>query len=111
MTAAGEELQGLISTPINDIGQALEALNRLRDEPAGRIRLNVLSDGAKLLLGAGSGSFYRALPDIEIDLTVTNKMVDIIGDDCPAPLAGYRLGSGGHCAVLPILESRNIRMI
>lgn len=89
LTAAGEELQGLINTPVNDISQALEALNRLRDEPAGRIRLNVLSDGAKLLLGPVLPVFIERYPDVEIDLTVTNKMVDIIGDGHDA---GIRFG-------------------
>ncbi|MDQ0122102.1 DNA-binding transcriptional LysR family regulator [Pseudomonas lini] len=89
LTAAGEELQGLISSPVNDIGQALETLNRLRDEPAGRIRLNVLSDGAKLLLGPVLPVFIDRYPDIEVDITVTNKMVDIIGDGHDA---GIRFG-------------------
>lgn len=89
LTAAGEELQGLISAPVNDIGQALEALNRLRDEPAGRIRLNVLSDGAELLLGPVLPVFVKRYPKIEIDLTVTNKMIDVIGDGHDA---GIRYG-------------------
>ncbi|MGV8918828.1 MAG: LysR family transcriptional regulator [Pseudomonas sp.] len=89
LTAAGEELQGLISNPVNDIGQALEKLNRLRDEPAGRIRLNVLSDGAELLLGPVLPVFVDRYPGIEIDLTVTNKMIDVIGDGNDA---GIRFG-------------------
>jgi DNA-binding transcriptional LysR family regulator len=89
LTAAGEELQGMISTPVNDIGQALEALNRLRDEPAGRIRLNVLSDGAELLLGPVLPVFVERYPGIEIDLSVTNKMIDVIGDGNDA---GIRFG-------------------
>lgn len=89
LTAAGEELQGMISAPVNDIGQALEALNRLRDEPAGRIRLNALSDGAKLLLGPVLPVFVERYPGIEVDLTVSNKMVDVIGDGHDA---GIRFG-------------------
>lgn len=89
LTAAGEELESVISAPIHDIGQALEALNRLRDEPAGRIRLNVLSDGAELLLGPVLPVFVERYPAIEIDLTVTNKMVDVIGDGHDA---GIRIG-------------------
>ncbi|MFY1667866.1 LysR family transcriptional regulator [Pseudomonas sp. Pseu.R1] len=89
LTAAGEELENLISTPVHDIGQALEALNRLRDEPAGRIRLNVLSDGAELLLGPVLPEFIERYPAIEIELTVTNKMVDVIGDGHDA---GIRIG-------------------
>jgi DNA-binding transcriptional LysR family regulator len=89
LTAAGEELQDLISNPVNDISQALEKLNRLRDEPAGRIRLNVLSDGAELLLGPVLPVFVERYPGIEIDLTVTNKMIDVIGDGNDA---GIRFG-------------------
>src|SRR5476649_1353720 len=40
LTAAGEELLTLISGPINKIDQAVELLNKFRDEPTGRIRLN-----------------------------------------------------------------------
>ncbi|NWD68902.1 LysR family transcriptional regulator [Pseudomonas gingeri] len=89
LTAAGEELQGLIKNPVNDINQALEKLNRLRDEPAGRIRLNVLSDGAELLLGPVLPVFVDRYPGIEIDLTVSNKMVDVIGEGNDA---GIRFG-------------------
>ncbi|MDY1046692.1 LysR family transcriptional regulator [Pseudomonas coleopterorum] len=89
LTAAGEELQGLVSHPVTDISNALETLNRLRDEPAGRIRLNVLSDGAKLLLGPVLPVFVERYPDIEVDLTVTNRMIDVIGEGHDA---GIRFG-------------------
>lgn len=51
LTAAGEELHALICRPIDEIGQAMQVLNRFRDKPTGRIRLNILSDAADLLLG------------------------------------------------------------
>lgn len=89
LTAAGEELQRLVSDPLTDISNALETLNRLRDEPAGRIRLNVLSDGAKLLLGPVLPVFVERYPDIEVDLTVTNRMIDVIGEGHDA---GIRFG-------------------
>jgi DNA-binding transcriptional LysR family regulator len=79
LTAAGEELHALISKPIDDIGQAMEVLNRFRDAPAGRIRLNILSDAADLLLGPVLPIFNERYPEIEIDLTVTNRMIDVIG--------------------------------
>lgn len=89
LTAAGEELQGLVSHPLTDISNALETLNRLRYEPTGRIRLNVLSDGAKLLLGPVLPVFVERYPDIEVDLTVTNRMIDVIGEGHDA---GIRFG-------------------
>src|SRR6266403_5725544 len=42
LTAAGEELHAAISGPFDAIGEAVEGLNRFRDAPAGRIRLNVV---------------------------------------------------------------------
>ena len=79
LTAAGEELHSVISQPMDDISQAVEALNRFRDEPTGRIRLNLLSDAADLLLGPVLPLFNARYPDIQIDLTVTNQLVDVIG--------------------------------
>jgi len=50
LTAAGEELLAAINAPFEAIGSAVEALNRYRAEPAGRIRLNVLEHASSLLL-------------------------------------------------------------
>ncbi|WP_085604908.1 MULTISPECIES: LysR family transcriptional regulator [unclassified Pseudomonas] len=79
LTAAGEELHSVISMPMDEISQAVEALNRFRDEPTGRIRLNLLSDAADLLLGPVLPVFNDRFPEIQVDLTVTNLMVDVIG--------------------------------
>ncbi|MNH13490.1 HTH-type transcriptional regulator DmlR [compost metagenome] len=79
LTAAGEELHGTICKPMDEIAQAAEALNRFRDEPAGRIRLNLLSDAADLLLGPVLPIFNDRYPDMQVDLTVTNLIVDVIG--------------------------------
>src|SRR5581483_9180211 len=42
LTAAGEALHALIEGPLQAIGEAAENLNRFRDAPAGRLRINVL---------------------------------------------------------------------
>lgn len=79
LTAAGEELHSVISKPMDEIGLATEALNRFRDEPIGRIRLNTLSDAADLLLGRVLPVLNDRYPEIQVDLTVTNLIVDVIG--------------------------------
>ena len=79
LTAAGEALHGMIGGPIEEIGQAMAALERLRDEPGGRIRLNLLGDAAELLLGPVLPVFNDRYPEVEVDLTVTNRIVDVIG--------------------------------
>jgi DNA-binding transcriptional LysR family regulator len=89
LTAAGEELLAAISAPFAAIGSAVEALNRYRDEPAGRIRLNVMEHAASLLLAPVLPRFVDLYPDIEIDVTVSNQLVDVIAQGADA---GIRYG-------------------
>lgn len=78
LTAAGEELQTAITGPFDPISLAAENLNRYRDEPTGRIRLNVPDDAASLLLGPVLPTFIERYPEVEIGLSVNNQMIDII---------------------------------
>jgi len=89
LTAAGEELQAAIAGPFDVIGEAAERLNRFRDAPMGRVRLNVPSDAASLLLGPVLPSFVDRYPDVEIDIAVTNQMIDVIDSGFDA---GIRFG-------------------
>jgi DNA-binding transcriptional LysR family regulator len=78
LTAAGEELQGAITLPFDAIAEAVEGLNRYRDAPTGRIRLNIPVDAASLLLGPTLPSFVERYPDVELDISVSNRMIDVI---------------------------------
>ena len=89
LTAAGEELRDAIRHPFSAIDQALENLNRYRDAPAGRIRLNVVADAAPLLFGPVLPVFAERFPDIEVDIVAANRMVDVVGGGFDA---GIRYG-------------------
>jgi DNA-binding transcriptional LysR family regulator len=78
LTAAGEQLRAAIHTPFDTIGEAIEGLNRFREAPAGRIRLNVPVDAASLLLGPVLPVFVDRYPDVEVDIAVSNHMIDVI---------------------------------
>jgi DNA-binding transcriptional LysR family regulator len=52
-------------------------LNRFRDAPAGRIRLNVPSDAAYLLLAPVLPVFIERYPDVEVDIAVSNHFIDV----------------------------------
>jgi DNA-binding transcriptional LysR family regulator len=79
LTAAGEELKDSIAEPFSAISQAVDRLNRYRDAPAGRIRLNVVVDAAPLLLAPVLPEFARRYPEIEVEIAASNRMVDVIG--------------------------------
>jgi DNA-binding transcriptional LysR family regulator len=89
LTAAGEELQAAILGPFDAIGAAADALNRFRDDPAGRIRLNVLEHAGSLLLAPVLPTFVDRYPDIEVDVVITNHLVDVVAAGADA---GIRYG-------------------
>jgi len=90
LTAAGQELYSLISGSMVEIDQAMDMLNSYRDEPTGKIRLNVFSDAALLLLAPVLPIFGERYPDIEIELSSSNTLIDVVegGFD-----AGIRYGA------------------
>lgn len=101
LTAAGEALFASISNPLDTIATAVEDLNRFRDKPAGRIRLSVLEDAAALLLEPVLPQFIERYPDVEVDLSVDNRMIDVTaggfdagirhGGTVPADMIAQRL--------------------
>lgn len=86
LTAAGQELEQAISQPFDAIGQAVEALNRHRDAPAGRVRLNAVVDAVPLVLAPVLPEFARRYPNIELEISASNRMVDVIGSGFDAGL-------------------------
>jgi DNA-binding transcriptional LysR family regulator len=103
LTAAGEELLGAISGPFNEIEQAVDRLNRYRDTPTGRIRINVPVEAASLLIGPVLPAFVDRYPDVELDIAVSNHLVDVTeggfdagiryGGTVPADMIAQRLSA------------------
>ena len=89
LTAAGEELRATIEAPMLAIEAAAENLNRYRDAPAGRVRINVLEDAVGLLLEPVMPTFVDRYPEVEIDVSVSNRMIDVVGSGFDA---GIRYG-------------------
>jgi DNA-binding transcriptional LysR family regulator len=89
LTAAGEELRAAIDGPLETVAEAAENLNRFRDAPAGRVRLNVLEDAVSLLLEPIMPIFVERYPEVEVDISVSNRMIDVIGSGFDA---GIRYG-------------------
>ena len=89
LTAAGDELLHAIEGPLEAVGEAAENLNRFRDAPAGRVRINVLEDAVPLLLDPVLPVFVERYPDVEVDISVSNRLVDVIAGGFDA---GIRYG-------------------
>jgi DNA-binding transcriptional LysR family regulator len=71
LTAAGEDFHAALTAPFDAIETAVEGLNRYRDEPAGRISLNVMEQASSLLLALVLPVFVERYPGIAIDVAIT----------------------------------------
>ncbi|MBB6193946.1 DNA-binding transcriptional LysR family regulator [Sphingobium wenxiniae] len=89
LTAAGEELLDRIEGPLNAINDASENLDRYRDTPAGRVRISVPEDAVTLLLNPVMPTFIERYPHVEVDISVSNRLIDVIGSGFDA---GIRYG-------------------
>ncbi len=89
LTAAGEELFAALKAPFEAIGVATDALNRHRGDPVGRIRINVMQHASGLLLAPVLPVFVERYPEIEIDVQVSNHLLDVVGAGADA---GIRYG-------------------
>ena len=53
-------------------------INRFRDTPIGRIRLSVPTKAAEVLVGPVLATFVERFPDIEPEISVSNRIIDVI---------------------------------
>ncbi|WP_275592980.1 LysR family transcriptional regulator [Dickeya fangzhongdai] len=88
-TEAGDNLAKRLEIGFLEIGGALADVNRHRDRPVGRLRLNALQDGARLLLVTHLPKFLHSYPDVEVEVAVDDHMVDIVAAGFDA---GIRFG-------------------
>ncbi|TWR88222.1 LysR family transcriptional regulator [Pseudomonas saxonica] len=88
-TDAGAALAKRLTVGFTEISGALAALDRHRDRPSGRLRLNVLADGARLLFTKFLPQFLEAYPEVSVEVAVDDRMVDIVSAGFDA---GIRFG-------------------
>lgn len=88
-TAAGAALAESLDDGFARIQVAVDALDRYRSAPAGRLRLNVPRDASRLLLSPVLPDFIAAYPDLSVDITVDDRLVDIVREGYDA---GIRYG-------------------
>jgi|SRR6185437_10436482 len=77
-TEAGEQLLARLRPALTDVQDAVDQLSRLRDKPAGRVRLLVPRLAGTTVLGPKVAKFTRDYPDIVLDITADDSRVDIV---------------------------------
>ncbi|HCB0364137.1 TPA: LysR family transcriptional regulator [Klebsiella pneumoniae] len=74
-----------------DMEDAENSLSSAAMTPRGRLRVDVPSPLARLILVSALPAFHARYPDIQIDMGVSDRVVDLIGDNVDCVLRGGQI--------------------
>ncbi|WP_064686606.1 LysR family transcriptional regulator [Rhizobium bangladeshense] len=95
LTEAGELLQSHLDPAFGEIASALDALNRFRHTPFGRVKLNVPNSIAPFVIGSIIGPLLEKNPNLELEISATDRLVDIVQEGYDAGIRfGERVSEG-----------------
>ena len=77
-TEAGMRLLERLGPALDEVESALDVVNGFRDRPAGTLRLNVPVSVTRLVLPAIVPPFLAAYPDIRLEITAEEGLVDVL---------------------------------
>jgi len=77
-TDAGAMLLARLQPAFGEIGDALDALNRFRDTPFGKVRINVPNSIAPFVIGPVMAPLLAANPNLQLEIVATDRLVDIV---------------------------------
>lgn len=104
LTETGQVLFGQVNAILSDLSRAVENLDTDDHQPHGRVRISVNEVAAPILLDRLHVGFQKQYPDIEVELIVDNRLIDIVAD-------GFDLGVRLRDAIprdmvaLPVVEN------
>ncbi|MBZ4418490.1 LysR family transcriptional regulator [Myxococcus sp. RHSTA-1-4] len=79
-TDAGARLIERLTPALSEVRTALDVVNDFRDRPSGRLRLNVPTAAARLVLPHIVPSFLAKYPDICLEVTAEERSVDVVAE-------------------------------
>ena len=88
-TEAGQQLMDTLGPALGDISARLAALGRLRETPAGLVRITCSRHAAETVLWPAIDRVLRLYPDIQVELSIDGALTNIVTDRFDA---GVRLG-------------------
>ena len=76
---------------LTEVEELESAMSKAKANPRGRLRIDVAASVGQLLLIPALPDFYARYPDIQIDLGVSDRPVDLIGENVDCVLRGGEL--------------------
>ena len=91
VTADGAAYYDRVVRLLDDFDDMEASLSQARAAPRGRLRVDVGTSMARLLIIPRLAEFQARYPDIQIDLGVSDRTVDLIGDNVDCVIRGGEL--------------------
>jgi len=88
LTEAGQRLLERLQPALGQVSDALEEMNQFRATPAGLLRINAARAAVPTQLGPRLARFLQAHPDVRLELTENDGLVDVVAEGFDA---GVRL--------------------
>lgn len=88
VTAEGAAYYERVVRLLADLDDAETSLSHARASPRGRLRVDVPSPLARFVLIPALPGFHARYPDIQIDMGVSDRMVDLISDSVDCVIRG-----------------------
>ena len=107
VTDAGETLLRSLRPALDDIAQGVDAIGALRGKPTGTVRITATKHAVSSVVMPAMPAFLAANPDIEIDMIVTNDLIDIVAERIDA---GIRFGDIVEKDMIAIRIGPDIRL-
>ncbi|MDZ7937815.1 MAG: LysR substrate-binding domain-containing protein [Rhodoferax sp.] len=91
LTADGAAYYERVVRVLAEVDDAETSLSSAAALPRGRLRVDVPSPLARMILVPALPAFHAQYPDIQLDMGVSDRMVDIIGDNVDCVVRGGAL--------------------
>jgi LysR family transcriptional regulator for bpeEF and oprC len=79
------------SRVLNDLDDIEASMTNAQAKPSGRLRVDVGTTVAREVIIPALSDFYRRFPDIQLDLGVTDRSVDLLADNVDCVIRGGEL--------------------
>ncbi|MFZ4832885.1 LysR family transcriptional regulator [Rouxiella sp. Mn2063] len=107
-TEAGAALVEHLEKGFEYISNALSGLELYRETPIGRLRINIPRDASRLLFSPILAQYTSAYPKIQLEITVDNRLVDIVSSGFDA---GVRYGETVPRDMIAMPLTKKIRWV
>ncbi|MDE1917952.1 MAG: LysR family transcriptional regulator [Sphingomonadales bacterium] len=106
-TEAGQQLLDTLAPAMGQIAAKLEAMGKLRDTPAGLVRITCSRHAAQTVLWPAIDRVLARYPDIQVELSIDGALTNIVTDRFDA---GVRLGEQVEKDMIALRIGPDLRM-